>query len=184
MNERFEGDIADVPVRKTITPFVIPDKHVVFGKVLQEMTPHRALPVILEVVQPVGCLDQRPALSSCGVRDLNSIGRRAEANLLVRSGRATGGRRVCLTVGIQLDPVDTDGPRDVLELLLTQVLIVEGKLAFDLAKRFARDTDPAALSECFQASSEVDPVTVEPLALFSLIAKTGYRILHLNSRFS
>ena len=48
----------------------------------QEVPPHRALPVVLEVAQPAGVDDQRRAFAVGGVRDADTIGRTAEPDLV------------------------------------------------------------------------------------------------------
>ena len=48
--ECVEGDVGNVPVREPITALVIPDQRVILRKLLQQMTPHWALPVVFEVV--------------------------------------------------------------------------------------------------------------------------------------
>ena len=49
-DECFEGNIVNVPVREPIAPLVIPDQQVILRKLLEQMTPNGALPIILEVV--------------------------------------------------------------------------------------------------------------------------------------
>src|SRR5690606_6493058 len=52
------------------------------GERAQPVSPDRALPVVVEVRQPVRGLDQRCAAAGCGVGDLGAVGGPAEADLL------------------------------------------------------------------------------------------------------
>ena len=62
-DEVFERDRRRLPVRQPIAALVVANELAVFDEVADPVAPHRAVPVMLEVVQPVGGLHQGPALA-------------------------------------------------------------------------------------------------------------------------
>src|ERR1041384_6809235 len=82
VNPRIERKIGALPIRQTITAFVIANKHVVAGELAQHVPPDRALPISLEVAEPVRRLHDRRACAYGRVRDPRSVVSRAKVNLL------------------------------------------------------------------------------------------------------
>jgi hypothetical protein len=64
--ECFEGKIRYVPIREPVPTRVIPKEPVLGSDPVEERTPDRAFPVILQVIEPVACFDQRHALPDLG----------------------------------------------------------------------------------------------------------------------
>ena len=100
-----EGEVLDVPVGESATPFVVADQPVAGGQLPPPVPPHRALPVVVEVVEPVGRLDQRsvpsrpwhrrgahhPGQCTVGPRCCGSVLARSPA--VGRRGRSAPARR-------------------------------------------------------------------------------------------
>src|SRR5439155_10578038 len=61
--------------------------------------------------------------------------------------------------GRRSDPVDPDGPRDVLQFRLAEILESEIKPASGVFLHPCRNADPARLGDPFEAGGDVDPVT-------------------------
>ena len=57
----FQGDFRDVSVRKAIAPMVVADEPMPQGARLQQVAVHGALPVVLDVREPVRGPDERGA---------------------------------------------------------------------------------------------------------------------------
>src|SRR4029077_20793088 len=77
----------DLPVGQAAAALVVADQGVVARHLLEPAAPHRALPVVLEVVQPVRRLEQRRPVARDRVGDAHAVGRSAEADLLAGHGR-------------------------------------------------------------------------------------------------
>ena len=85
-----EAQILDVPVGKAAAALVVADEPMRARQLDEPVPPDRAVPVELEVAQPVRDLDERRALAGFGVRDARAVIAGAEANRL--SGRTHRGR--------------------------------------------------------------------------------------------
>src|ERR1051326_298769 len=81
-DECFEREIFNVPMRKSVASFVISHQQMVAPKLFQDMTPDWTLPVELEMVKPVGRLDQRGTLAGGGVANSHAISGDTKMNLL------------------------------------------------------------------------------------------------------
>src|SRR5262249_40678608 len=72
------------------------DEAMLGGERLQQMTPDRTLPVVFEMVEPVGRLDQRQTLADFGIGDANAVRRRAEMDFLAQARRRLRCLRGCV----------------------------------------------------------------------------------------
>ena len=63
------------------------------GDLAQQVAPDRTLPVVFEMVEPVGSLDHRRAAADFGVSDAHAVGSRAEMNFLPQAWRRWCNRR-------------------------------------------------------------------------------------------
>src|SRR5438309_72667 len=54
----FERYIVDVPIGESVAAFVVADKLMMRCESVQQTAPNRALPIIFEVIEPVGRFDQ------------------------------------------------------------------------------------------------------------------------------
>src|SRR5262249_12713908 len=70
---------------------------------MQEVLPNRAFPIVFEMVEPVGGLDQRWAASDLGIGDAHPVRGGAEVNVLAQSpgrgGHIACGGRIRLAYG-------------------------------------------------------------------------------------
>jgi hypothetical protein len=87
-----ERQIGRVPVTEPAAALVIPDDRAAGGELHQERTPDRALPVVFQVAEPVGRLDQRRSFAGRRIRQTNPVGRLAEPDLLLH--RRCAGRSI------------------------------------------------------------------------------------------
>src|SRR5262245_31732218 len=92
--EGVERNIIDFPIGQSVAARIVPDQLVFGGEDMQQVTPDRALPVIFEMIEPIGGLDQRRAPSCERIGNANSIGSGAEVNLLWRRPSYRSGVRV------------------------------------------------------------------------------------------
>src|SRR6184192_2512246 len=92
--EAVERNVIELPIRQAVAARVVPDQPVVGGEDMQQVTPDRALPVIFEMIEPIGGFDQRRALSCERIGNADSIGCGAEVNLLRRRPSCHSGARV------------------------------------------------------------------------------------------
>jgi hypothetical protein len=53
-----ERYIFDNPIGESVATLIIPDQLVICGKFMKQSAPDRALPIIFEMIEPIGCLDQ------------------------------------------------------------------------------------------------------------------------------
>src|SRR5438270_510500 len=58
LNECFECEVFDVPIREPISSFVVSNQEMISGKLLNYVPPDRTLPIELKVVKPIGRFDQ------------------------------------------------------------------------------------------------------------------------------
>jgi hypothetical protein len=84
VDEGLERQIGRVPVRQPVAALVIPDQRPAGAKFLDPVPPQRAVPIIFQMVEPIGGLDQRRALAGDRECELGAVGRRAMADLLGR----------------------------------------------------------------------------------------------------
>src|SRR5437879_4894256 len=82
LHPRFEREIGDLPIRKTVAALVISDKSVIARELGQHMAPDRATPVEFEMTEPVRRLHQRLAATDGGVGDAHAVGSSAKMDLL------------------------------------------------------------------------------------------------------
>ena len=80
-----EREVLDVAVGQAVAALVVPDHRGHLAEVAQEVPPHRALPVVLQVAEPAGRDHQRRPGAVHGVRDPHAVGGAAEPNVLVRA---------------------------------------------------------------------------------------------------
>jgi hypothetical protein len=60
---------------------------------------------------------------------------------------------------------------DVLDLLLAQILVAQRELVLDMFMNGARDADAAGVGEALQPRRDVDPITVDLIALDNHVAE-------------
>ena len=84
-----EREVLDVAVGQAVPAFVVPDHRGHLTEVAQEVPPHRALPVVLQVAEPAGRDHQRRPGAVHGVRDPHAVGGAAEPHVLVRPSRCS-----------------------------------------------------------------------------------------------
>ena len=80
---RVEGNIRDVAIGEAGPAFVVADEAEILGQILEEMTPDGALPIELEVVEPVGGFDEERAVAHCRVGDAEAVIGCGEADVLI-----------------------------------------------------------------------------------------------------
>jgi hypothetical protein len=68
------------------------------------------------------------------------------------------------------NPVSRDRLRDVLDLLRAQVLEIDCDLGLDLVVDIACDADAAGLGYCLQPGGDINPVSVDVVALDDYVA--------------
>src|SRR5205814_3984523 len=81
----FERQLPDLPVREAAAALVIAQQQMVARDLVQPRAPHRALPVELEMAQPVGRLDERRPFAGERIGDAHAVDGGAEADLLARA---------------------------------------------------------------------------------------------------
>ena len=89
-----KGKIVHLPGRQPAAAHVVAYQGMAPRKAGKPVIPDRALPLILEVTEPVGDLDQRRPAAHRGVGDLRAIRHLAETDLLPERGRGRFGRRL------------------------------------------------------------------------------------------
>src|SRR5215510_693791 len=77
-----ERNVIELPIGQAVAARIVPDQPVFGGEDMQQVTPDRALPVVFEMIEPIGGFDQRRAMSCERIGNADSIGRGAEVNLL------------------------------------------------------------------------------------------------------
>ncbi len=82
-DEGVEGDVVTVPVGQAVAALVVAQQRVALGQPADHVPPDRALPVELQVVQPVGGLDERGPLPGGRPGNAGAVGGRAEPDLLL-----------------------------------------------------------------------------------------------------
>ena len=80
-------------------------------------------------------------------------------------------RRTEAGLAARRDPINPHGLREILDLLLAQILIGERQLLVHVLIGGLRDAHPAGLGQALQARREVDPVAVEVIALDDDVAE-------------
>ena len=143
------------------------------GELSQQMAPHRAPPVVLEVVQPVRRLDQRWSLADGRVSDADAVGGGAETNLLLNSRRIARGRAGRRRFPVEPDLENVYRPGQVLDLPRAQVPVAKRQLGFDLVEDLARNADTAGLGEPLQTRRDVDAVAVDVVVLDDDVAEVN-----------
>ena len=86
-----EPEVLDVPVGQPVPALVVADDGGDLAEVGEEVPPHRALPVVLEVAQPAGGDHERRPGPVPRVGDARAVGRPAEPQLLRWRPRSTTG---------------------------------------------------------------------------------------------
>jgi hypothetical protein len=61
--------------------------------------------------------------------------------------------------------------RDVLDRLFPEVLVAQGQFTPDLLVHFSRDADAAGVGETLQSRRDVDPITIDLIALDHHVAE-------------
>jgi hypothetical protein len=92
-----EGQVPHGPVRHAAAPLVVPDEAEVAGEESDPVTPQRTVPIVSEVCEPVGGLDEQWALARFGPRQLHAVARSQITNVLpmVRGHIEGGAWDVC-----------------------------------------------------------------------------------------
>src|SRR5215467_12707186 len=92
--EGVERNVIELPIGQAVAARIVPDQPVLGSEDMQQVTPDRALPVIFEMIEPIGGFDQRRTPSCERIGNADSIGRGAEVNLLWRCLSDRSGVRV------------------------------------------------------------------------------------------
>src|SRR5262249_13589669 len=74
-------------IGQSVAALIIADQQVICGKLVEQFAPDRASPIIFEMIEPIGCLDQWRPLSGYSVGDADAIGGSAEVNFLLQRGQ-------------------------------------------------------------------------------------------------
>src|SRR4029450_7775118 len=90
MHPGIERELRDVPIRESAPAFVVAHELPLFREALEERTPDRGPPVVLDVVQPVRGFHQGGAGSGCSKGEADAVRGLAEGDLLLHRG--LGGR--------------------------------------------------------------------------------------------
>ena len=99
-NERIDGELRTVPIRKTVAALVVVDEAMVPGELFGPVAPHRAVPAERQVAQPMRGPHERRAIADLGIGDPHVI--RGPAKLHLVQGRAG----MPLRSGQQRDRID------------------------------------------------------------------------------
>ncbi len=75
----------DIPVGQAASAHVVPDEAVSAGQLGEPVPPHRTVPVVVDVGEPVGRLHQRRALPRARVGQRDAVGGAAEPDLLFQA---------------------------------------------------------------------------------------------------
>ena len=86
LQPRAERQVGDVVVGQAASPLVVAHQHVLAGQPDEPVAPHRALPVVVEMGDPVGGPHQWRARADGGVGEPGAVGSGAEADLLTELG--------------------------------------------------------------------------------------------------
>src|SRR5580658_1985684 len=73
-----------VSLRETIAAFVVANQPMMFRQLSEPMLPEWAVPFVIEMIEPVGCLDQRISRTSRCVGQPDAIVRYTKLNILPR----------------------------------------------------------------------------------------------------
>ncbi len=79
--------VADVPIGETEPALVVPDDGRDRAEVVEEVSPHWAVPVVGQVAEPARCHDKRWSAAVPGVGNADTVGRSAEPDVLWRCRR-------------------------------------------------------------------------------------------------
>src|SRR5437870_714735 len=92
MHPGLERNVPDLPVGDAIAAFIVADDRVMFAQFAEPVPPHRAVPLKIQVVQPIRGLYERVPRPRRRIRDAYTVARDAESNFLARprSRHATG----------------------------------------------------------------------------------------------
>src|SRR5262249_7578680 len=104
-HEGLERDVRNLPIGKAGSALVVADQAELLRQAAQQRRPYRTLPIELDVVHPVRCLDHRQAVSAHRDREIDALRRAAEAHLLGwRMIRLCGWRRRRLLAHLADEP--------------------------------------------------------------------------------
>jgi len=78
-----ERERGDGPVRQAAAARIVANEGAAGRKTEQDVVPHRAAPVEVEMVEPVGGLDQRRSCAGRRIGEANAVGGRAKTNVLL-----------------------------------------------------------------------------------------------------
>src|SRR5579872_6080795 len=87
LNPLLKRHFLHVSLRETIAAFVVANQAIVFSQLSEPMFPEWAIPFVIEMIEPVGCLDQRVSRTGRCVGQPHAIARHTKLNILPR--RAT-----------------------------------------------------------------------------------------------
>src|ERR1700730_1984617 len=135
---RIERYFADVPIRETVAARIVTNKRKRFCEVEQPMAENRKLPIIFQMPHPVSRPHQRWTGPDVSIGKANAVRRGAIPNVLleVGFGQDPGCQR---SFAVNIDVVDFDRPRDVLEVLTAKFTTREFNLAFEEIEHVTRD---------------------------------------------
>src|SRR6185503_658984 len=82
-----ERDVLHLPVGEAVAACVVADQPMPGGELAQQVAPDRAFPIVLEVIEPVGCLEQWRSRPDFGIGDADAVRRGAEMNFMPQGRR-------------------------------------------------------------------------------------------------
>ena len=90
-----DREVVDVPVGHPEASLVVPNDGRERAELVEEVAPHRTLPVVLEVAEPARDDDQWRPVAVDGIGEAHAVRGTAETDLLLDTGRSRTGCRRC-----------------------------------------------------------------------------------------
>src|SRR5580704_13417139 len=84
LNPLLKRHFLHVSLRETIAALVVANQAMVFSQLSEPMLPEWAFPFVIEMIEPVGCLDQWISRTRRCVGQPDAIARDAKLNILPR----------------------------------------------------------------------------------------------------
>ncbi len=133
VDEGLERQVGRIPVAEAVAALVVADERAAARELLDPVPPQRAVPVVLDMVEPVRGLDRRRPLAGHRISEPRAVARRAIEHLLRRQVAAQQRLRAFLLLG--LDPAPPGRRRDsifALERAVERGLAVEADRISDV----------------------------------------------------
>src|SRR5208282_1477421 len=87
LDPKLEGHLLHVPLGEAVATFVVADQSMVSGHFDEPMSPERAVPFIVKMIEPIGGLDERISGASASVGQTDAIPGDTKLDLLPRCGQ-------------------------------------------------------------------------------------------------